>query len=42
VAVRGGTQATTENTGLRQRVTALEDDLAAARTSLRRMMREQN
>ena len=35
-------QATTENTGLRQRVTDLEDDLAAARTSLRRMIRDEN
>ncbi|WP_406171901.1 DUF6262 family protein [Streptomyces canus] len=35
-------QAATENTGLRQRVTELEDDLAAARTSLRRMIREKN
>jgi hypothetical protein len=35
-------QATTENTQLRQRVTELEDDLAAARTSLRRMIRTEN
>ncbi|MFI8823904.1 DUF6262 family protein [Streptomyces sp. NPDC053431] len=35
-------QATTENTQLRQRVTELEDDLAAARTSLRRMIRDQS
>ncbi len=35
-------QATTENTGLRQRVTELEDDLTAARTSLRRMIRNEN
>ncbi|MCX4594950.1 MULTISPECIES: DUF6262 family protein [unclassified Streptomyces] len=35
-------QATTENTQLRQRVTELEDDLAAARTSLRRMIRNEN
>jgi Family of unknown function (DUF6262) len=35
-------QATAENTQLRQRVTELEDDLAAARTSLRRMIRNEN
>ncbi|MEU2587936.1 DUF6262 family protein [Streptomyces avermitilis] len=35
-------QATTENTQLRQRVTELENDLAAARTSLRRMIRDQS
>ncbi|KOU76292.1 hypothetical protein ADK57_05075 [Streptomyces sp. MMG1533] len=35
-------QATTENTALHARVTELEDDLAAARTSLRRMIREEN
>lgn len=35
-------QATTENTGLRQRVTELEDELTAARTSLRRMIRNEN
>ncbi|MEU9473819.1 hypothetical protein AB0D78_46325 [Streptomyces avermitilis] len=35
-------QATAKNTELQQRVTELEEDLAAARTSLRRMMREQN
>jgi len=35
-------QATAENTGLHQRVTELEDDLATARTSLRRMIREKN
>ncbi|MDF3147213.1 MULTISPECIES: hypothetical protein [unclassified Streptomyces] len=35
-------QATTENTGLRQRVTELEDGLTAARTSLRRMIRNEN
>lgn len=35
-------QATTENKGLRQQVTELEDDLAAARTSLRRMIRNEN
>ncbi|MFW6725249.1 DUF6262 family protein [Streptomyces sp. MAR4 CNY-716] len=34
--------ATTENTDFRHRITALEDDLAAARTSLRRMMRTEN
>jgi len=34
--------ATTENTALRARVTALEADLAAARTSLRRMIRDEN
>ncbi|MHC3475665.1 DUF6262 family protein [Streptomyces sp. 7R007] len=35
-------RATTENTQLRQRVAELEDDLAAARTSLRRMIRNEN
>ncbi|MFJ5726313.1 hypothetical protein [Streptomyces sp. NPDC093149] len=35
-------QATTENTGLHQRVTELEGDLTAARTSLRRMIRNEN
>jgi predicted nuclease with TOPRIM domain len=35
-------QATTENTQLRQRVAELEDDLTAARTSLRRMIRNEN
>ncbi|MFF2173172.1 DUF6262 family protein [[Kitasatospora] papulosa] len=35
-------QASTENAQLRQRVTELEDDLAAARTSLRRMIRDQS
>lgn len=35
-------QATGENTQQRQRVTELEDDLAAARTSLRRMIRSNN
>ncbi|MGW1506930.1 DUF6262 family protein [Streptomyces mirabilis] len=35
-------QATAENTQLRQQITELEDDLAAARTSLRRMIREKN
>ncbi|MFD9412431.1 DUF6262 family protein [Streptomyces sp. NPDC059989] len=35
-------QATAQNAELQQRVTELEDDLAAARTSLRRMIREQN
>lgn len=35
-------QATTENKELRQRVTELEDDLAAVRTSLRRMIRDEN
>ncbi|MEV7817734.1 DUF6262 family protein [Streptomyces flaveolus] len=35
-------QATTQNTGLQQRVAELEDDLAAARTSLRRMIRNEN
>ncbi len=35
-------QATTENMGLHLRVTELEDDLTAARTSLRRMIRDEN
>ncbi|WP_405987744.1 hypothetical protein [Streptomyces sp. NBC_00872] len=35
-------QATTQNGELQQRVTELEDDLAAARTSLRRMIRDEN
>lgn len=35
-------QATAENSRLQQRVTELEDDLAAARTSLRRMIRNEN
>ncbi|MFF7183454.1 DUF6262 family protein [Streptomyces sp. NPDC008121] len=35
-------QATTQNAELRQRVTELEDDLAAARTSLRRIIRDQS
>ncbi|WP_331742893.1 DUF6262 family protein (plasmid) [Streptomyces sp. NBC_01136] len=35
-------QATTENTTLSTRVAQLEDDLAAARTSLRRMIRDEN
>ncbi|WP_326743342.1 hypothetical protein [Streptomyces sp. NBC_01768] len=35
-------QVTMENTQLRQRVTDLENDLAAARTSLRRMIRDQS
>ncbi|MCZ0974291.1 DUF6262 family protein [Streptomyces albulus] len=35
-------EATTGNTQLRQRVAELEDDLAAARTSLRRMIRNEN
>ncbi|GAA2640885.1 hypothetical protein [Streptomyces axinellae] len=35
-------QATEENTALRDHLTGLEDDLAAARTSLRRMMRTEN
>lgn len=35
-------QATAKNTELQQRVTELEDDLAAARTSLRRMIRNEN
>ncbi|MFI8287535.1 DUF6262 family protein [Streptomyces sp. NPDC085614] len=35
-------QATAENTQLRQRVAELEDDLAAARTSLRRIIRNEN
>ncbi|MBG7696667.1 hypothetical protein HCJ76_00785 [Streptomyces sp. MC1] len=35
-------QATTENAQLRQRVTELEDDLVAARTSLRRRIRDQS
>lgn len=35
-------EATTENTQVRQRVAELEDDLAAARTSLRRMIRNEN
>ncbi|MGY1583759.1 DUF6262 family protein [Streptomyces sp. MN13] len=35
-------QATAKNTELQQRVTELEDDLAATRTSLRRMIRNEN
>ena len=35
-------QATAENAALRTRVTALEADLTAARTSLRRMIRDEN
>ncbi|MFE4177462.1 DUF6262 family protein [Streptomyces sp. NPDC056909] len=35
-------QVTGENTALHARVTELEDDLAAARTSLRRMIRDEN
>ncbi|MEU9599899.1 DUF6262 family protein [Streptomyces sp. NPDC048109] len=35
-------QATMENSELRQRVTELEDELTAARTSLRRMIRNEN
>jgi hypothetical protein len=35
-------QATEENTDLRTRATSLEQDLAAARTSLRRMIRNEN
>ncbi|MFJ2637400.1 DUF6262 family protein [Streptomyces sp. NPDC087422] len=35
-------QATTQNAELPQRVAELEDDLAAARTSLRRMIRNEN
>jgi chromosome segregation ATPase len=35
-------QAAAENTALQNHASALEDDLAAARTSLRRMMREEN
>jgi predicted RNase H-like nuclease (RuvC/YqgF family) len=35
-------QAAAENTALQAQVTRLEDDLAAARTSLRRMIREEN
>jgi hypothetical protein len=35
-------QVTTENTAFHARVTQLEDDLAAARTSLRRMTRDEN
>ncbi|MFE5539884.1 DUF6262 family protein [Streptomyces sp. NPDC056492] len=35
-------QATTQNAELQQRVAELEDDLAAARTSLRRMIRDQS
>ncbi|MFD9051765.1 hypothetical protein [Streptomyces zaomyceticus] len=35
-------QATSENTALHARITELEDDLAAARTSLRRMIRDEN
>ncbi|MFF7199210.1 MULTISPECIES: DUF6262 family protein [unclassified Streptomyces] len=35
-------QATTQNAELQQRVAELEDDLAAARTSLRRMIRNEN
>ncbi|MFJ7592982.1 hypothetical protein ACIQZO_37535 [Streptomyces sp. NPDC097617] len=34
--------ATTQNAELQQRVTELEDDLAATRTSLRRMIRNEN
>ncbi|WP_157880064.1 hypothetical protein [Streptomyces natalensis] len=33
---------TEENSALRDRLTGLEDDLASARTSLRRMMRTEN
>ena len=35
-------QATADHQQLRQRVTELEDNLTAARTSLRRMIREEN
>ncbi|WP_051733309.1 hypothetical protein [Kitasatospora phosalacinea] len=35
-------QATTHNTALQERITTLEDDLIAARTSLRRMIRNEN
>ncbi|MDH6107787.1 FtsZ-binding cell division protein ZapB [Kitasatospora sp. MAP12-15] len=35
-------QATSHNTALQERVTTLEDDLTAARTSLRRMIRNEN
>jgi predicted nuclease with TOPRIM domain len=35
-------QAQAENQQFRQRITGLEDDLAAARTSLRRMIRTEN
>ncbi|MCH0543143.1 hypothetical protein I3F58_27040 [Streptomyces sp. MUM 203J] len=35
-------QATSENTALYARITELEDDLAAARISLRRMIRDEN
>ncbi|MFI7246355.1 hypothetical protein [Streptomyces qinglanensis] len=35
-------QTTSENTALHARITELEDDLAAARTSLRRMIRDEN
>jgi hypothetical protein len=37
-----GRQATTENAQLRNESPLLEDDLAAARTSLRRMIRTQS
>ncbi|GAA2842943.1 hypothetical protein GCM10010441_78570 [Kitasatospora paracochleata] len=35
-------QATTHNSALQEHITTLEDDLAAARTSLRRMIRHEN
>lgn len=35
-------QVLTENTAARARITSLEEDLAAARTSLRRMIRNEN
>ncbi|MEU4351843.1 hypothetical protein [Streptomyces sp. NPDC023838] len=35
-------EATDENTALKARINSLEDDLTAARTSLRRMIREEN
>jgi hypothetical protein len=40
--LRSERQATAKNTELQQRVTELEDDFAAARTSLRRMIRDEN
>jgi cell division protein FtsB len=35
-------EASAENATCRARITALEDDLTAARTSLRRMIRDEN
>ena len=34
-------QSTTENVGLRRQITEMEEDIAGARTALRRMIREQ-